>query len=980
MKKPFFLTLNMGRSITLLFMLLFACNAWGQQKWLPEHPRLLFTKSETAVVKQLIKTEPLAGKLSLFLKVKADSIIQLGQLPYQMDKYGNMLHTSRAYVFRLGTLSLAYRIYGDRKYLDAVNRTLLWVCNYPDWDPKHYLDTAEMTTAVAIAYDWLYHVLPQTTKNIVKKCLYKNALSVVLCEYEKGGPGSWAKRETNWNIVCNTGMVLGALAVAEDYPQEANIILKNAAGYMPNCLKHFAPDGVCYEGPAYWGYTNSYLSLYLKAVTDNGGDGGKIGQLPGISRTALFYKRSLTPSGQRFNFGNASPEEILNTPAFFFFSKAYRQPEITSWFRREVSRTIERDLGLHQLFFLALPWFDAAAEGASTIVPALEVYHNSINDLMVFNGNRNKKGSLFLIAKGGQPNQAHQQMDCGTFIVESDSVCWTEDLGADDYDLPGFWDSRPGGQRWKYFRNNNLSHNTINIDHRLQYANGRAFVCEEKTDISQPFVKLDMTSLYKEQAKSLYRKFTLLDDKTIEVEDDVTLLDAKSTLSWMVATKADVTIDGDKACLTRDGKRFYMKIIAPAQAEFKAYPAKNTFKGEKAISGVTMLEAECSLKNREGKVVVRMSSEVSNLQPFSISHGPYLQEVTSTGATFVFQTSAPSFSSIELKKEGSDLSAYYAHSEHGLKAANETFFSVRADDLLPNTVYQYRIHSKEMKSFQAYKVEFGDSIVSRWYTFRTVNPKQKGGSIFITSDMHSDPGRLKNLLNLCDYKTCTSFFYAGDMMNYMKRDGEHPFTSFIDASVDFFASSVPFELVRGNHETRGDMARIFPSFFPKKDGKIYGSYLLGDVMVIMLDSGEDKAENHWVYAGLTDFDAYRTEQAEWLEQVVKSKEYKKAKYKIVISHFPLVMDEKWRLENTWYGWEDACRKFLPVLNKADVDLVVSGHTHRFFYHEKEVAGNKFPVLEQGAVCATRLDLEGGCVKIKVVDTKGKILFEKKLSK
>lgn len=153
----------------------------------------------------------------------------------------------------------------------------------------------------------------------------------------------------------------------------------------------------------------------------------------------------------------------------------------------------------------------------------------------------------------------------------------------------------------------------------------------------------------------------------------------------------------------------------------------------------------------------QVSSEFLNVPVFSINHGPYLQEVTSTGATFVFQTSAPSFSSIELKKEGSDLSAYYAHSEHGLKAANETFFSVRADDLLPNTVYQYRIHSKEMKSFQAYKVEFGDSIVSRWYTFRTVNPKQKGGSIFITSDMHSDPGRLKNLLNLCDYKTCTSF-------------------------------------------------------------------------------------------------------------------------------------------------------------------------------------------------------------------------------
>lgn len=94
-------------------------------------------------------------------------------------------------------------------------------------------------------------------------------------------------------------------------------------------------------------------------------------------------------------------------------------------------------------------------------------------------------------------------MDCGTFIVESDGVLWTEDLGADDYDLPGFWDGKPGGQRWKYFRNNNFSHNVINIDHSLQYANGHAFVCEEHPEAKQPSVKLNLCEVYKEKQKCL---------------------------------------------------------------------------------------------------------------------------------------------------------------------------------------------------------------------------------------------------------------------------------------------------------------------------------------------------------------------------------------------------------------------------------------------------------------------------------------------
>lgn len=598
-----------SKILTFIFACLCVFSAFGKTEIQPHHPRLLFTTTEEKAVKKLIKKDPLARQLAAFLKTKADSIAEAPQIPYKMDKYGNMLWTSRAYVLRLGTLSLAYRLYGEQKYLDAANKTLLWVCGYKDWDPKHYLDTAEMTTAVAIAYDWLFDALPETTRKIIKGSIYKNAISNVLREYEKGGPGSWAKRETNWNVVCNTGMTLGALAVAEDYPEEAETILKNAAHYMPNCLKHFAPDGVCYEGPAYWGYSNSYLSLYLKAVNDNGGDQGGIGQLPGVSRTALFYKRTLTPSGQRFNFGNASAEEVLNTPAFFFFSKHYGQPEIAEWFRKEIEKTIRQNQPMHQLFFLSLPWFNPASPAQNEQIPALEVYHNSINDLLVLNVDRKEKGSVFLVAKGGLPNQAHQQMDCGTFIIESDSVCWTEDLGADDYALPGFWDGKPGGDRWKYFRNNNFSHNTLNIDRQPQYANGKAFVCEENTHTAQPYARLDLSEVYKVQACKAFRKFTLVNDHTIEVEDKVELRNPSSTVFWTAATKADVTINGSVAQLQKDGKVFYFRILSPEGATFHTYPAYNTYLGEKPIKGITMLEIACPAQGGKAKITVEMSSK-----------------------------------------------------------------------------------------------------------------------------------------------------------------------------------------------------------------------------------------------------------------------------------------------------------------------------------------------------------------------------------
>ncbi len=359
---------------------------------------------------------------------------------------------------------------------------------------------------------------------------------------------------------------------------------------------------------------------------------------------------------------------------------------------------------------------------------------------------------------------------------------------------------------------------------------------------------------------------------------------------------------------------------------------------------------------------------------FQLSHGPYLQEVTGNEATVVFQTSEKAFSWVEVKPHNADASETmrcYA-SKDGLKMAYNQFNAIRLKNLEAGKEYDYRILSKEMLSFQPYSVTFGDSIATEWYKFSTVDPNRKGASIFITSDMHCDSQKLKKLLQLTDYKTCNAFFYVGDMMNYIDNP-EAPFTSFIDTSVELFASSIPFEVVRGNHETRGSLARSYADYFPKSNGKIYGAYLLGDVMVVMLDSGEDKAENHWVYAGLTDYDAYRKEQAEWLKSLVKTKEYKKAKYRIVLSHFPMVMSDTYKKENTWYGWEDAIRKFLPILNKADVDLLVSGHTHRYYYHECGEDENAFPVLEQGAMCATRLDIQNGEIHLKVTDTEGKVL-------
>ena len=584
-----------------LFFLLFSFVVTGRDlsvrqsgKDLLQHPRLLFSKQEEQRIRDLFGTEPLLDSLYVGLMKEAERLLLV---PPQEDPRREIKNTkdilpiSREQVYRMVNLALAYRLSGDRRFAEKAEKELVHVCNFPDWDPIHYLDVAEMTTAVAIGYDWLYDVLAPSTRQLVVHSIKTKALDLVVEEYNTGNADSWAKRETNWNVVCNTGMVLGALAIEEHYPELAKHIIGEAVRYIPNCLKHFAPDGVCYEGPAYWGYTNMYLSLLLKAFNDNfGGDFG-LSEMVGVDKSVLYYMHSTSPSGKIFNFANSGSTAPAAEPIYFYFSRAFNQPEVATFYRDVLSKTVHEE-NYFRFYFLSIPWYDTASSTADAL-PKLKVYEG-INDIVVFNGNRNIPNSLYLIAKTGDPDMAHQQLDIGTFIVEMNGIRWTDDLGTDNYNLPGFWDYKPDGQRWTYFRNSNFSHNTLSIDHKLQNSAGTGDIDRLDDRAAQPFVTMNMSTAYAGQSRFVYRTFRMLDDTRILVTDSVGLQSPSQSVQWSVITSADVECKGNTAVLRKDGKSFSLKIASPTNASFTTKAAKRGTEAEKPIEGYTVLSASVS--------------------------------------------------------------------------------------------------------------------------------------------------------------------------------------------------------------------------------------------------------------------------------------------------------------------------------------------------------------------------------------------------
>jgi len=363
-------------------------------------------------------------------------------------------------------------------------------------------------------------------------------------------------------------------------------------------------------------------------------------------------------------------------------------------------------------------------------------------------------------------------------------------------------------------------------------------------------------------------------------------------------------------------------------------------------------------------------------EKLKITHGPYLVDPGENSITVIWFTNMDCVSWIEYCGDQNfgtfpTWGGYpqIARSSHnGLIDADTKMHSIRIDNLKQGTKYKYRVVSKEILQYDPYEVIFGDSVVDEILDFETLDPEKTKFSFGVVTDLHERASVLDTLLQVNPADSLDMMFFTGDMLNWIGSE-DRILNGFVDVSVDHFAREKPFILIRGNHETRGPNARKLFSYFPHSSGKFYYSFSQGNVRFILLDSGEDKPDTHPVYAGLVDFDQYRTEQAEWLNKEVRSDEFKNAQYKIVMIHIPPFTGSR------GHGSNDITEKWGDILNDANVDIVISGHHHRLSRIEPAEGKNQFPVLVVGKDMILQTDVTEKDLFFSVKNIEGKVVDE-----
>jgi hypothetical protein len=530
------------------------------------HPRLFLTRESEMALRERAARDPVSQQIQAGVIREADRL--LSSQPVERVLIGRrLLDKSRTCLSRVLHLGLAWRLTGNAAYLQRARAELLAVAAFSDWNPSHFLDVAEMTTAVGTGYDWLHSALDEPTRRTLREAILTKGLKPSLTSE------SWSRVTNNWNQVCNAGMAVGALAIAEDEPALAARIVARAINTVPLAMHEYDPHGAYPEGASYWGYGTTFNVILIAALESALGRDFGLSQQPGFLATADYYLHVTGPTGFYFNYSDCGRSDSAIAPAMFWFAAKRNESYLLATEASKLARAGNGGSGRSRdrIEPLALVWM-SAAQGKPSAPSALS-WTGAGTTPVAMHRSSWAKDATFVAIKGGSPGTNHAHMDVGSFVMDAGGLRWADDLGMQDYhslESKGIklFGRTQDAERWNVFRLGISSHNVLMVDRQQQRVDGHAPIVVAK----EGRTVVDTSSVYKGQLASARRGVALQFDRSVLVQDEFQSPGKKVAVRWAMLTRADVTIDGPgRATLAQAGRKLHFRVLEPASTVLKIF-------------------------------------------------------------------------------------------------------------------------------------------------------------------------------------------------------------------------------------------------------------------------------------------------------------------------------------------------------------------------------------------------------------------------
>lgn len=577
----------------------------------PAHPRLLLTDERMTGCRAKAARDPVYARVIDRVIREARMILGEPTVPYRLagDERPSMLGGSRQMIRRVINCAFAWRWTGERIFADRVRTELLSAARFPEWNHTHFLDVAETAFAVAVGYDWIHAALSLEDRATIRMALVEKALLWADRAY-RGADDEWLKFPTytwNWNQVCNGGVLAAALAVAEDEPQLAADIIAGVERSLPLALAALGPDGAGPEGPVYWTYGITFHVLALAMLETATGSSGDLGGTDAFRETDVYRLWVQGPTGKAFNYGDGK-ELLAPTVALAWLGARHGHPHVTALARREMIAAFDAsrlDAEFDRFYPLYALWYPDAVKPPAMTARARRFRGNA--DIAIFRGDWETRDAAYLGFKAGTNATNHAHLDLGSFVLEGQGVRWAVDFGTDSYQIPGYFDGRSSsGARYKIFRIGTASHATFMPQGIGQDPFGSAPINGFIARADGGAVLVDLTAAYAPAAKRIGRGIDFARrGARVVVRDEVAGAIPGSAWRWAMPTRAVITIEGNAATLTQDGRTMRAVIETPG-LHFAQQTAAPPTARENQNDGASLLTVTASA-DADGNAVIQVA-------------------------------------------------------------------------------------------------------------------------------------------------------------------------------------------------------------------------------------------------------------------------------------------------------------------------------------------------------------------------------------
>ena len=368
--------------------------------------------------------------------------------------------------------------------------------------------------------------------------------------------------------------------------------------------------------------------------------------------------------------------------------------------------------------------------------------------------------------------------------------------------------------------------------------------------------------------------------------------------------------------------------------------------------------------HRAKAVTVKFKTPASRI----LYAAPYLQDLQPSSVDVMFQTRVVSHCWVEYGTDTLHLKRARTLLD-GQEVCYDIENRIRLDSLEPGQRYYYRVCAQEIVNYQSYSKTFGETARTPFYSFRMPSASDKDFTAVIFNDLHENREVMAAFGKLLRGMKYDFAMFNGDCLTE-PANREQAMHNIAEACRMVDAANHLTFFIRGNHEIRNAYSAGMHSLIGYQEGKTYGAFSWGDTRFVMLDCGEDKPDDHWVYYGLNDFTGLRREQVDFLRHELKSKAFKKADRRILINHIPI-----W---NNSDKFAPCTELWAPLLKKASFDLNVCAHVHSYGFWTAGAEDNPCPVVRGGGPSmkkATMIVLEkrGDELTMRAVDTAGRTI-------